>query len=52
MQRPGGETACHLRDHRESIARGLGRGELEALKLASSAGAGLQMEVPTGLGKQ
>lgn len=43
-QRPGGETVCHPRDHRglcvtkESRAGGLGRGEVEALKLASSAG--------------
>lgn len=43
MQRPRGDTVCHPRDHggscvsRESWARGLGRGEVETLRLMSSA---------------
>lgn len=45
MKKPGCEAICHPRDCRgfcmtkESRAKGLGRGEAEALKLASSAGA-------------
>lgn len=42
MQRPGGETGCPFRDHRgfcvtkESRARGLGRGPVEALPVSST----------------
>ena len=45
MKKPGCEAACHPRDRRgfcmtkESRAKGLGRGEVEALELVSSAGA-------------